>query len=73
MDGDVFSIEIDRTDDIDSVKTKILEKTGIDPWHQRLIHAGHQMCGRKKVSDYNIQVGATILIPHHGILLLPSK
>ena len=73
LDGDVISIEFERSDDIASVKAKIEEKTGIDPWHQRLIHVGHQVGGWMKVSDFDIQEGATIHIIHRGTLLRPSK
>ena len=74
LDGIVFSVEIEQSDEIASVKAKIEEKTGINPGHQKLIHAGHQMDERLKVSDYNIQEGATINIIHRGPLaLLPDK
>ena len=74
LDGKICSVEIEPSDEIASVMAKIEEKTGINPANQRLIHAGHKMAEGLKVSDYNIQEGATINIIHRGPLaLLPDK
>lgn len=75
LDDKVFSLEIEWSDSIASIKAKVQEKTGLEFYLQKLIHAGHQLDadGEKKVSDYGIQDGATILIVYRSAPLNPFK
>lgn len=60
MNGNTITLEVDATDTIDTVKTKIQEKENILPSEQKLFLADKQLDNRKTLSDYNIQNGSTL-------------
>jgi len=60
--GKTFTLTVDPTDTIESVKVKIQEKEGAPASQQRLVWGAKQLEGGKTVYDYNIKNNSTLYL-----------
>lgn len=57
-----FTLEVEPSDSIENLRTRIQDHEGLDPASQRLVYDGQRLQDGQTLSDYNIQAHDTVAL-----------
>ncbi len=62
--GKIFTLEVEPSNTIEDVKTKIQDIDGTPPGKQELYYGGKKLEDKKTLTDYNIEKDATLALTY---------